>query len=226
MTVPDCREELFADLLAQGVRELGLHLDRRQLGGLELYCRELWRWNARVNLVARHTAPADLVVNHFLDSLTLVRVLARTPGAAGSGRVLDIGSGAGFPGLVLALAMGGYRFILVEARQKRCAFLAHMIRLLGLDNVELVASRLEEAPWLRQAGCRFIISRGVAPPARLLDLVRPLLVNRPYIVLMMGATGCRRWRQEPVTGFQLHGCHQVRLPLAGGDRTIAVVQPR
>ena len=104
-----------------------------------LYFAELRKWMRRINLVARETTTEQLLELHFLDSLTLAPLVAHHPNL----HLLDIGSGAGFPGLVLAAVLPEARFTLIEPRQKRAVFLRHVARRLGLSYVQVVEERVE-----------------------------------------------------------------------------------
>jgi 16S rRNA (guanine527-N7)-methyltransferase len=148
---------------------------------LERYLAELDRWNARFGFVK---ATADeLVVKHVLDSIagaSLVAGLcagAAAGGASGAsgGSVLDVGSGAGFPGIPLAIALPGVRFTLLERSGKKCAFLENCRALLGLANVTVLAADLSAA-----AGAHDVLTfRAVAPLDRFLaDLARSKIAWR------------------------------------------------
>ncbi|MCK5515866.1 MAG: class I SAM-dependent methyltransferase, partial [Desulfobulbaceae bacterium] len=108
-------------LLIRGLNQLGVNLDDKAIDQVLLYCQELLKWNKRINLIARNTQPAEVIEKHFLDSLTLLPVIKQYSGA--NPTLLDIGTGAGFPGLVLAAVMPELQVTLVEPRQKRVSFL-------------------------------------------------------------------------------------------------------
>ena len=149
------------DLLVRGGAQLGLAVDPAGVERLLAYLAELMKWSRRVNLIARDTPEAQVVETHFLDSLTLLPFLD----GAGEVHLLDVGSGAGFPGLALACMRPDGRFTLCEPRQKRVSFLRHVVRTLGLANVEVVAERVEAhlADW--PGRFTHITSRAVAEPA-------------------------------------------------------------
>ena len=112
------------DILQEGLGAMAITLDGQAQERLLTYCGELLRWSARINLVAK--APLrETIETHFLDSLTLLRVLP--PPERTQQPLLDIGTGAGFPGLALKAARPEIPVILVEPRQKRVSFLRHVI---------------------------------------------------------------------------------------------------
>ena len=126
--------------------------------GLAAFAAELVRWGSRMNLVG--STEADALERHFADSLAAAEAL---PGAA---RVVDLGSGAGFPGVPIALARRDLRLTLVEIREKRLAFLRHAIRELGLA-VEVREVSIESSP---PEPFDFALLRAVAPPVRSLKI--------------------------------------------------------
>jgi 16S rRNA (guanine527-N7)-methyltransferase len=153
---------------AAGMRDLD-----EDAGLLERYLAELDRWNARFGFVKG--TPDNLVAKHALDSIAgaaaVAGLCAEADGAApgGPGGVLDVGSGAGFPGIPLAIALPGIRFTLLERSGRKCAFLENCRVLLGLANVAVLPSDLSAA-----SGAFDVVTfRAVAPLARFLaDLAR------------------------------------------------------
>ncbi len=109
------------------------------LANLQRYFAELEKWGRKINLVAR-AAPEQIIENHFLDSLTLLPLIASQKAQS----LLDVGSGAGFPGLALKIACPELTVTLMEPRQKRASFLRHVIRCLHLDKIRVIEERLRE----------------------------------------------------------------------------------
>jgi 16S rRNA (guanine527-N7)-methyltransferase len=130
--------ESGTEQLSPGVRGmlLGALGDEARVSALVDLAQELLRWNERINLTGYHDLH-EVAVGLFLDSLALLPLVA-------GDTLLDIGSGAGFPGLVLALALPEVRVTLLEARGKRVSFQKQAVRLLGLGNVECVQGRAGE----------------------------------------------------------------------------------
>lgn len=125
--------------IAAVVRRLGVALDASQIDALERYALLLREWNERVNLTTI-ADPPDIATKHFLDSLAGLAVRRWR----GDERVIDVGTGAGFPGVPLAIALPVLRVTLVESIGKKVRFLAAMKEALGLDRVELAQARAEE----------------------------------------------------------------------------------
>ena len=164
---------------------LGLTLSPEQEAAFDVYTHELADWNAHTNLTAI-TAPDDVRVRHFLDSLT---VLAAVPLAAGA-HVIDVGTGAGFPGLPLAIVRPDLRVTLIEATGKKLAFCQHVAEQLNLRSVAFVHARAEEAghmPDLREQG-DLVVARAVARLPALLEYLLPLTRVGGLAVAMKGHT--------------------------------------
>ena len=126
-------------ILREGLARMDCALPDSAVATLCRYQAELSKWSQKMNLIAK--APLrEVLETHFLDSLTLLPVLDELPAG---GPLLDIGSGAGFPGLALKVARPSLAVTLVEPRQKRVSFLRHVIRALGLTNIEVVEERIE-----------------------------------------------------------------------------------
>jgi 16S rRNA (guanine527-N7)-methyltransferase len=207
------------DLLAQGARQLGLALSEGELELLLGYLAELLKWSRKVNLIARDTPERQVIENHFLDSLTLVPLMQGE-----QAHLLDVGTGAGFPGLVLACVLPQATFTLVEPRQKRVSFLRHVIRTLGLTNTEVVADRIE--PHIRAWQGRFthVTSRAVAEPGVFLPLIRELLTPKTRVLLMLAHDGPLAGLDTLDAGrWQILERRRLTLPFSGAPRILAVV---
>ena len=208
------------DLLVRGGAQLGLAMDPAGVERLLVYLAELMKWSRRVNLVARDTPETQVVETHFLDSLTLLPFLD----GAGGIHLLDVGSGAGFPGLALACVRPDARFTLCEPRQKRVSFLRHVVRTLGLANVEVVADRVEAQASAWQGRFTHITSRAVAEPAAFLPLVRPLVTPATRVLLMLaraeGLAGIDRLVSGP---WRVDAERRFVLPFSGAPRLVAAV---
>jgi 16S rRNA (guanine527-N7)-methyltransferase len=162
--------------LAAGGAQLGVPLDEAQVAKLLRLSAELLRWNQAYNLTAI-TDPDEVLTHHLLDSLSA------HPDLAGQ-QIADVGTGAGFPGLPLAVVNPGRRFTLIDAVDKKLRFIAHAARELGLANVATSHARVEgmQPPQAFDT----VIARAFAPLPRMLELVAPLCGTATSVIAMVG----------------------------------------
>ncbi|MFO7763564.1 MAG: 16S rRNA (guanine(527)-N(7))-methyltransferase RsmG [Wenzhouxiangellaceae bacterium] len=168
--------EAMARRLAAGLESLGQKLSQPQVEAMLDYLAELVRWNKAYNLTAV-TDPMEMVDRHVMDSLSI------RPFIEGR-RILDSGTGAGLPGVVLAIAEPGRHFILVDSNGKKIRFLRHVKRTLGLDNIEPIHARLESMTLDPRPDQ--IVARALAPLARLVEWHRPWLEYGVPLLAMKG----------------------------------------
>jgi len=160
------------EILARSSGELGIHLSSHQLDQFETYYRELADWNLRMNLTSV-VEYGEVQVKHFLDSLTVC--LAVPEGLASLASVVDVGAGAGLPGLPLKLAFPQIRLALVESVGKKAQFLRHVVATLGLSGVEVYTGRAEQLahrPELRES-FDLALTRGLARLSTLAEYTLP-----------------------------------------------------
>ncbi len=171
------------DLLVAGALALGVHLTPGQVGAFATYLEEIGRWSAHINLTALRD-PGDIVRAGFLDSLACLPLIPPEARCA-----LDVGSGAGFPGLPLKIARPDMSFTLVEASRKKATFLQHMVRQLGIGGVRVVQRRAEAlAADPGEAGAYDLaLARAVAPPPDQGRLVRPFLRTGGLFLIQVGS---------------------------------------
>jgi 16S rRNA (guanine527-N7)-methyltransferase len=167
-------------LFLQASQEVSVFLSAQQVELFWLYLQELLDWNRTFSLTGIKN-PDDIIIKNFIDSLTPL------PYLDSSGRLLDIGSGAGFPSIPLKIASPELEVQLVEASRKKVSFIKHLIRTLGLKGVSVLHCRVEE---MEQPERPFhtIISRAFRRPAPLLQLVSPLMEPSTTLVAMLGPT--------------------------------------
>jgi 16S rRNA (guanine527-N7)-methyltransferase len=124
-------------LLHKNARHLGIELNDQQLYQFEVYKNELLLWNTKTNLISENSS-GEIITRHFLDSLTALQFIPK-PDA----RMIDIGCGAGFPGIPLKIAQPALDIYLLEANRKKVSFLKHIIRLLNLSEAVVLHDRVE-----------------------------------------------------------------------------------
>ena len=159
--------------LSVGAIKLGLKLSPRQLEQFSIYYQELVDWNKRMNLTAI-TDYEDVQIRHFLDSLT-VTLAWQPPISNVELRIIDVGTGAGIPGIPVKILFPDIKLVLLDSTAKKAAFLYHLKHKLGLDNVEIVVGRAEEMAHKTQYRESFdlVLSRAVAPLPTLVELTLP-----------------------------------------------------
>ena len=171
--------------LRQGAEALDIAVDGEQVDAFALHAEELLYWNRRTNLTAI-TDPAQVAVKHFVDSLVPARFIAD------DATVLDIGSGAGFPGIPLKVVLPNLKVALVDASRKKITFLGHVIRLLGLTDIRAVHFRtgpsvpVDQARAVLGMGYDVVISRALGSPEALAPMALPLLGDHGMIISMRG----------------------------------------
>jgi 16S rRNA (guanine527-N7)-methyltransferase len=160
--------------LIEGADKLGIELNARQVKQFEVYYQELIEWNKKINLTAV-TDYSAVQVKHFLDSLTVILALSGEGMESPDFNIVDIGTGAGFPGVPLKILFPQPRLVLIEPTPKKTAFLHHIIHKLKLENVEVLNSRAEEAAHLPLYREQFalVLSRAVALLPTLVELTLP-----------------------------------------------------
>lgn len=169
--------------LFEGARAFSIELSNDQLRQFERYAQLLQSWNENLNLTA--VPPEEYVKRHFLDSLSI----AAAGEWQGAGRVADVGTGAGFPGLPLKIAFPHLTLFLIESLQKRCAFLQAVVGDLGLKDVHILPERGELAahsPLLRES-FDMATARAVAHSRILSEMLLPLLKLGGVMALLKGS---------------------------------------
>ena len=208
--------------MEQGLDGLGLVLDRAAIANLYSYFVELRKWSAKVNLIARDSTDDQIIEAHFLDSLTLLPLLPED-----NTHLLDIGTGAGFPGLVLKAVRPAMRVTLVEPRLKRVSFLKHVVRTLALTDATVLACRAEDEEVVaKDIAFSHVTSRAVTDIGGFLALVGRFALPGVEVICMKGP----RWREELAgaaptmaeLAYVQRGCVSATLPFSGAERTLLV----
>lgn len=216
--------------LVDGARTLGLSLTAEQQAAFQLYYEELLAWNAKFNLTAI-TDYEQVLIRHFLDSLSCL--LAQEAKAAlyrAGGRTVDVGSGAGFPGIPLKLVCPAGRLTLLEATGKKVTFLEHMIGRLGLRTVTAVKARAEELahdPSHREQ-YDLALSRAVAELPVVAEYTLPFCKVGGWAIAQKGEAGAAEaWTAEraiSMLGGELRRVVQVELPGLAENRSLIVIE--
>ena len=216
MTTPLAPEiEPLRPELERGLRALGL--DAALSAPLLDYVALLARWNATYNLTAVRD-PREMVGKHLLDSLAMHAFVDDIAAAGGS--LADLGTGAGLPGIPLAIAKPGLRVVLVESNGKKVRFMREAVRKLGLANVEVVESRIEayDAPGRFDA----ITARALATLPLIVALGGHLLRPGGVLLAMKGVLPDEEIAALP-PGWQVRAAHVLAVPGLEAERHLVVV---
>ena len=195
--------------LTNGAAALGIALEKVQVQALLTLITELADWNTRFNLTAI-TEPADIVDKHLLDSLAVLPLLRGL-------RIADIGSGAGFPGLPLAIANPGRRYTLIESTGKKASFLHHAVEKLALNNVEVFYGRAETLK--PRPAFDGAISRALGSIAAFVRVAGQLLARDGRLYAMKGRVPEEEFKALP-PGWKLLNVHPIRVPGLDAERCL------
>ncbi|MFQ5615165.1 MAG: 16S rRNA (guanine(527)-N(7))-methyltransferase RsmG [Anaerolineales bacterium] len=205
--------------------EADIKLTPKQVQQLEQYSRLLVKWNQRINLTAIRS-PSEIRVKHLLNSLTCLRVMRGTPMKC----VVDVGTGAGFPGLVLKIAHSEIELTLVESITKKTNFCRRVVETLGLENVEVITARAEEVG--RMVDHREMydwgVARAVASMSVLAEYLLPLVRVGGWMLAQKGKDGHEEAQHAEnairILGGRLDRVVPVTLPGVGEPRTLVVIE--
>jgi len=177
----DFQSNTWKKFCIQCAHELGIRVTCRQAGQFAVHAAEMMAWNRRINLTAI-TDPREIAVKHFIDSLSLANDM---PDGT---RLIDIGSGAGFPGLPLKIMTPSLSVTLVDASRKKVNFLKQVIRMLKLENIDAIHIRVEDLPAAPVFSGAFDVAvcRAFTGLKRFVELAAPLIRPDGKIIAMKG----------------------------------------
>ena len=211
------------DLIKNGAAELGIELDNNQVEQLITYARLLVEWNEKINLTAI-TDSEGIVTKHFLDSLSAFKT-----GHVGKS-VIDVGTGAGFPGLVLKIADPEIKLTLLDSLNKRITFLKAVAEELGFDDIEFIHGRAEDFAHMAKYRGKFdtVVSRAVAKMRTLSEWCVPYVREGGYFLALKGPLADEELtdakRVISIMGGELEGVSEVAIPFTDLEHRIINVK--
>lgn len=208
------------EILKKGSLELGVDLTEAQAAAFLRYLRELQAWNRKINLTTI-TDDKDIVIRHFLDSLTPVRLLS------GVESLLDIGSGGGFPGLPLKIALPSLKVTLMDSVEKKVHFTRHMIRTLGLKDIDAISGRVESPDVIYSLSGTFdcVTSRAFAELEAFVSLATPYVRPGGMLLALKGpALETEMKAMGTVRGLSTPEVHHIEVPFSGRTTSLVVMR--
>ena len=207
------RQQEWSRELTAGIAQLELAVPSVAPVVLSDYVELLHKWNRRYNLTAVRE-PAEMLRKHVLDSLTVAPYLRGE-------RLLDVGSGAGLPGIPLAVAFPQRRFVLLDSNGKKIRFVTHALAVLGLKNVEVVQARAED--FRPTEPFATVISRAFASLVDFLEQTAHLSAPMGRWLAMKGVPPDEELRNLPA-GFRLVAVHPVKVPGLNAKRCVVEIK--
>ena len=204
------------------LKKINIELTTDQLKQLERYYELLVEWNEKINLTAI-TKKEDVYLKHFYDSLTMNKIVDLSKVET----MCDIGTGAGFPGLVIKIAFPNIKMTLVDALEKRIKFLNEVIKELGLTNIETVHARSEEYAKVNRNKFDITTARAVAHLSVLLEYAIPMTkVNGNFIAMKANVTEELEESKNALSKLfsKITGKIEFELPNDNGQRTIIKIE--
>lgn len=217
--------ENICEHLIRRAKEIGVKLTGEQAQAFQTYMELLLEWNEKINLTAI-TQPEEIVEKHFIDSLTLLQACPIKQGA----RVIDVGTGAGFPGIPLKIVRPDVQLTLLDGLNKRLLFLGEVCKALHMESTR-IHKRAEEAGLDRKMRESFdlVTARAVAPFPILCEYCLPLVKMKGYFVAMKGP-GAQEELDAAENALDILGGDEVKLvpveAFDAGARNLIVVRKK
>ena len=210
------------DLLIEGAKAFGIQLEERMLEAFDLYLKELLKWNQKINLTSIRSE-RGIALKHFLDSLS------PHPHLPQAFSLLDIGAGAGFPGIPLKIVRSSLAVTLIDSVRKKVDFQRHAIRILDLKGIEAVHGRVQEKEIVQTMEGRFdaAISRAFSDLRTLLTLSYPFLKKGGTLLAMKGQVDNQELEgliQAERMGYRMQNIFYFTLPQSTFKRSILLFE--
>ena len=218
-------KEMFFEKMQGKSKDLEINFSVEQLEQFFAYMNLLIEWNEKMNLTAI-IEPEEIILKHFIDSITILKYIKD------NSKVVDVGTGAGFPGIPLSIMNPTLKITLVDSLNKRLIFLEEVVKELGLNNIEIVHSRAEELGQNKKYREKFDIStsRAVANLSTLSEYLIPL-IKIGGKVISMKAAGAQEEIKEAnnaikILGGEIDTIEEFYLPQSDIGRTIITIKKK
>ena len=207
-------ERALREFLVTSTNGLSISLTEEQIGQFLVYLSQLLEWNKTINLTSI-TDPYEIISKHFVDSLTALSAFKFPLQSV----VVDVGSGAGFPGIPLKIVRRDLRLVLVESSQKKCSFLHFIVGALKLEQVSVCSRELKQ--YMAQQP-DLLADVVVLRALRFDEIAEPAaLILKPNGHLLL--YGTEQVEERPSQAFQAESSHHFRLPRNHGSRVVTVL---
>ncbi len=208
------------NLLVKGSSELGITLDSRKIQKFLSYHELIKKWNSKINLTSV-TDDSEIIVKHFLDSLTVSEFITDGP------NILDIGTGAGFPGVPIAIVRESLNITVLDSREKRIFFINEVLRELDLSNVRTVSGRAENSNnGVPRFNFDYVLTRAVGDIKEVINLSVPYLNEKGKIILMRGKEGKIEWERFKNGNLKLLHLREIIVPESNFMRVLLVLSQK
>jgi len=208
------------NLLVKGSSELGITLNSRKIQKFLSYQELIKKWNSKINLTSV-TDDSEIIVKHFLDSLTVSELITDGP------NILDIGTGAGFPGVPIAIVRESLNITVLDSREKRIFFINEVLRELKIMNVKTSASRAEDITnGVSRKHFDYVITRAVGNIDEVLNMSAPYIKDSGKIILMRGKEGKLEWGNYENKKYELLNLTELELPGTDFKRVLLVLSQK
>ena len=216
-------KEIFFEKIQEKSKDLGVRFSVKQTEQFFEYMNLLIEWNEKMNLTAI-TEPDEIILKHFIDSITILRELED------GSKLVDVGTGAGFPGIPLSIMNPTLKITLVDSLNKRLIFLQEVVNRLKLENIEIIHARAEEFGQNRKYREKFVIStsRAVANLSTLSEYLIPLVKVGGKVISMKASDAKQEINEAKkaieVLGGTVEKVDEFNLPQSDIGRTVIIIR--
>lgn len=216
-------KEEFSSKMQEYSNEIGIFLKEKQINQFYTYMNLLLEWNKKINLTAI-TKPEEVILKHFIDSMTIANNIEK------NARLIDVGTGAGFPGIPLKIIREDVEVVLLDSLNKRITFLKEVIKQLSLTKIEAIHSRVEEFGKNKKyrESFDYATSRAVANLSTLSEYLIPLIKLEGCCISMKGSDVKEEIQQSKnailLLGGKIEEIRKFKLPKSDINRNIIIIR--